>query len=83
MLNNKNFDFSQESNIKKALFDKMKLEYEQARRMMPLSDDELDFVAAAGSSRACSRNVKCERCVEHKNGKCSLGLNNNRRDDHV
>ena len=77
MLNEKRYDFSQESNFKDRLFKEMTKEYEKARQqIVPLADDELGMVTAAGSGldgEKCPKPDKaCAECDKYSFGRCSL-----------
>lgn len=77
MLNNKKYDFSQESNLKERLFKEVKKEYEKARQeIAPLADDELDMVTAAGSGfdgGKCPYPKACDECDKYSFRRCTLG----------
>lgn len=78
MLNNKKFDFSQESSLKTRLFKEMVKEYEKARQeFIPLADDELEMVTAAGlgvEGRKCPYPaIACEECKKYSSRRCTIG----------
>ena len=78
MINEKKYDFSQESNLKNRLFKEMTKEYEKARQqIVPLADDELEMVTAAGvgpDSEKCPNSDKvCEECEKYSFRRCTLG----------
>ena len=78
MLNNTRYDFSQESNLKDRLFKEMTKEYEKARqRILPLEDDELDMVTAAGlglnSGKCPNPDRACEECDKYSFRRCTYG----------
>lgn len=78
MLNEKRYDFSQESNLKNRLFKEMTKEYEKARQqIVSLADDELEMVTAAGSglnARKCPNSDKvCAECEKYSFRRCTLG----------
>ena len=79
MLNNKRYDFSQESNLKDRLFKEIKKEYEKARQqIVPLADDELDMVTAAGSGiddgKCPNPDRACEECEKFNFKRCTSGF---------
>ncbi|HNY11187.1 MAG TPA: hypothetical protein PKK26_06310 [Candidatus Wallbacteria bacterium] len=73
MLNDKKFDFSEESKIKESLFVRMKHKYEYEKKhpndASELSDSELRLVAG-GKSEKCQGGANCSSCINNKNGKC-------------
>lgn len=77
MLNNKRYDFSQESNLKDRLFKEIKKEYEKAsQQIAPLADDDLDMVTAAGlgldGGKCPSPDRACEECEKYSFRRCTL-----------
>lgn len=78
MLNNKRYDFSQESNLKNRLFKEMTKEYEKAsQEIVPLADDELEIVTAAGmgldGGKCPNSDRVCEECEKYSFRRCTLG----------
>jgi len=75
MINDKKFDFSEESNIKDALLKKLRLKFiceKQGKADIgELSDEDLEM-AAGGLKANCPFGESCDTCPKNKNGECKL-----------
>jgi hypothetical protein len=78
MFDTKKYDFSLESELKYKLLERLKSEHKKARgQAIPLADDDLDMVAAAGDDsngeKCPTPDKSCELCNEYTFGRCTAG----------
>jgi|GEM_PF-3195310 len=75
MINDKKFDFSEESNIKDALLKKLRLKFIYEKKGKSdsgeLNDEDLGMVAG-GLKNNCPFGENCDTCEKNKNGECPL-----------
>ncbi len=75
MINDKKFDFSEESDMKQALLAKLRLKFkfenEGTKDNGEMSDEDLKLVAG-GRTVDCPLGGNCSACEKNKDGKCKL-----------
>ncbi|WP_061213601.1 hypothetical protein [Syntrophomonas wolfei] len=77
MIEDPRYQFSRESAIKEKLLQRLKIEYRKTRmaKVVPLDDDKLILVTAAGDARQqqCPYSCICEECP-YFTGSCQQNL---------